>query len=434
MLKHYSTRRLLLSVLLLSAGVPNVRADLPYEQEPINYSKTAPNDPVARLQKALDAGSIKLDYDEHFGYLPAVLKQLNVPVSSQSLVFSKTSFQRSRISPRTPRGVYFNDDVYVGFVQNGEVMELSAVDSRLGANFYSLAQEKTDTPQFVRHTDNCLVCHSSSRTSEVPGHLVRSMFIDRSGQPVFSAGTYTTNHESPFSERWGGWYVTGKHGRMSHMGNALVVNTERPEKIDRAEVANTIDLSKRFNPSAYLSRHSDIVALMVLEHQTHMQNLITRASFEGRIALHYNDTMNKAFKESAENRLESVTRRLNNAAESLLKYLLFIDETRLEDPVIGTADFAREFAGVGPRDRQGRSLRDFDLQTRLFKYPCSYLIYSDAFDKLPADVKTHFYRRLSEILTEQDQTPAFAKLTTADRMAIYEILRDTKQDLPEYWK
>lgn len=410
------------------------RADFPYEQEPINYSKTPVRDPVAKLQEALDSGSKSLDYEPHFGYLRSVLKELQVPVSSQALVFSKTSFQRSRIAPKTPRAVYFGDDAYVGFVQHGDVLELSAVDPRQGAIFYSLSQEKVERPRFVRHSDNCLVCHASSKTSDVPGHLVRSVFTDRAGQPIFSAGTYYTNHESPFNQRWGGWYVTGRHGQSLHMGNSLFSEQTSPDKADLTPGANVVDLSDRFDTSRYLSPHSDLVGLMVLEHQSHLHNLLTRSNFDARSALWYNAALNKAFNEPADHRSESTVRRLRNAAESLLKYMLFVDEARLADPIEGTAEFAAEFAARGPRDSQGRSLRELDLQTRLFKYPCTYLIYSPSFQELPEEVRSHFFQRLHEILTGQDQKPEFQRISASDRQAVLEILRDTLPNLPDYWK
>lgn len=425
-----------LLVAALAAGPPGgaVRADFPYEQEPINYSKAPVNDPVAKLQAALDAGTARLEYEPHFGYLRSLLQELDTPVSSQSLVYSKTSFQRSRIAPRTPRAVYFGDDAYVGFVQHGDVLEITSVDPQQGAIFYSLSQEKVDKPQFVRHTDNCLVCHASSKTSDVPGHVVRSVFSDRAGQPIYSSGTYNTNHDSPFGQRWGGWYVTGRHGKSVHMGNQLFSEKEATDRADLSTGANVVDLSDRFDTSKYLSPHSDIVALMVMEHQTHMHNLLTRSNFDARSALWYNQALNKAFGEPEGHRSESTQRRLKNAAESLLRYLLFVDEPRLTDAIEGTSPFAQEFAAQGPRDARGRSLRDLDLQTRLFKHPCSYLIYSPSFRSLPAEVREHFFHRLYEILTGRDTKPEFQKIAAADRQAILEILRDTLPDLPAEWR
>ncbi|MFM9069513.1 MAG: hypothetical protein ACKOUR_19590 [Planctomycetota bacterium] len=410
------------------------RADLPYEQEPINYSKATPTDPIARLQKQLDDGQQTLAYDDEHGYLKSVLKHLRISPSSQVLVFSKTSFQRHHISPRTPRALYFQDDVYVGWVQQGDVLEFTAMDPQLGAVFYSLSQQPSQTPRFVRQTDNCLVCHSSSKTADVPGNLVRSVYPDRTGLPNFGAGTYNTNHDSPFQQRWGGWYVTGRHGKQRHLGNVYAPDREHPDRLDVEAGANLTDLSTRCDVRPYLTPHSDLIALMTLEHQSHMHNLITRSSYDARMALWYNASLNKAFGEPAEHRTESTTRRLKHAAESLLRYLLFVDEPPLTEPIAGTSEFAAEFSRLGPRDRQGRSLRDFDLQQRLFKYPCSYLIYSDGFRQLPGEVKEEFYRRLNEILAGRDGKPEFAKISPANRQAIREILCDTLPDLPEYFR
>jgi len=404
------------------------------EREPINY-KTAPTDNVvAALQKRLDAGKAKLKFVDDHGYLPAVLKQLNVPESSQVLVFSKTSLQRDRITPNTPRAIYFNDDVYVGFCLRGDVLEVSAVDTNLGTAFYTLDQQPTQEPRFVRQTETCLTCHATSATGGAPGHIVRSVFTDRTGLPILSAGTHRTNHASPLSERWGGWYVTGTHGKQSHMGNWVVRNEKNPEAEGNAAGQNVTELKSRFTVANYLTPHSDIVALMVLEHQTECHTLLARAMIATREARHYEVTLNKSLREPADKKWDSVTRRIEGAGDQLVKYLLFTGEAKLEGSVAGTSAFAKEFAARGPFDKNGRSLRQLDLSTRLFKYPCSYLVYSKAFASLPADVKGYTLRRMYEVLTGKDKTAAFAHLTGADRTAVLEILRDTLPDLPDYWK
>jgi hypothetical protein len=418
-----------------SLAVPELaaRAEIPFEHEPINYLTAPVHDPVALLQGRLESKKTALRHDDRQGYLRSVLKQLNVPVSSQVLVFSKTSFQRTRIGPDTPRAIYFNDDVYIGFVQGSDVLEFSAADPELGGTFYLLEQAKTPTPSFLRQTHDCLQCHASGKTLDVPGHLVRSVYPEESGQPAFNAGTFSTSHESPMAERWGGWYVTGTHGKQTHMGNVLITDHEHPEKLDTKAGANLTDLSGKFDTSAYLTPSSDIVALMVLEHQVKMHNLITLANYQARIAVHYSKAVNKALGEPEDTISETTARRFQGPAEDLVKYMLFVDEAPLTDPVRGTTSFAKDFASRGPRDRQGRSLRDFDLQTRLFRYPCSYLIYSRAFDALPAPVKDHIYRRLWEVLSGKDTSEAYSRRTPEERKAILEILRETKKGLPDYW-
>ena len=405
-----------------------------FEREPINYETAPVDNPVSRLQARLDMGETKLDYDDRVGYLKSVLRELNVPESSQMLVFSKTSLQRHRIAPKTPRAIYFNDDMYVGFCQHGDVAEFSAVDPQLGVVFYTLDQEQTDKPKFTRHNDNCLLCHASTQTRSVPGHLVRSVYVDPVGFPVFAMGTHRIDHTSPLAKRWGGWYVTGTHGEQTHLGNLIVSGKQVREPVDNTKGHNVTDLGELLKTSAYLTPHSDLVALMVLEHQAETHNLITRANFTAREALHAEARLNKDLNEPEGHRWQSTTTRIQSAGNELVKYLLFSGEASLTAKLQGTSSFADEFAQRGPRDPQGRSLRDFDLERRLFKYPCSYLIYSRSFDALPREAKDFVYRRLYEVLNSADQSKDFAHLSAADRTAIREILIATKPDLPDYWK
>jgi len=412
-------------------------ADGALDSEPISYSSPDTDNPVGRLQERIDRGEATLEFDPAQGYLRSVLDHLDIPVSSQGLVYSKTSFQRDQISPATPRAIYFGDDAYIGWVQHGEVLELSAIDPQKGAIFYVLPQKPVERPQFRRQTHECLQCHESGMSQQVPGHFVRSVYPDRRGQPILSAGTFVTRDESPLRERWGGWYVTGTHGRQRHMGNLVVSERSpafRPEDVDLEPGANLTSLAGLCNTKPYLSPHSDIVALMVLEHQTQTHNLLTRANHLTRVALRDEKSLNRALGRDENERLESTTSRIRSAGEPLVRQLLFSDEAVLSDPIVGTSQFAHEFSERGRRDSQGRGLRDFDLHKRLFRYPLSYLIYSDAFDNQPEELKDYVYRRMWQILRGEDATGKFAHLTEDDRRTVLAILRETKRDLPEYWK
>ncbi len=372
------------------------------DQEPIAYSKTAPTDAVAQLQRQIDAGAVTLPFDPAHGYLPAVLDALHVPKSSQGLVFSRTSLQVDHIAPWTPRAIYFNDDVYVGWVQGGPIMEVATADPVLGGVFYTLSQEETERPHFERQTHTCLQCHdSSSSTGGVPGFIMRSVIADRYGYPVMVDSGATTD-ATPIDKRWGGWYVTGTLGNPAHMGNVFVPKLAQeignvPQYLSQTKVVSTADvtsLKDRFDVDPYLTPHSDAVALLVLAHQTSVHNLITRASYEARLAGDHLDA------------------RAKSAADRLANALMLVREASLPAPVKGTSSFAAEFAAMGPRDRQGRSLRDLDLTDRVFKYPLSYLIYSDSFNALPEIVKTYVYDRLRTELPPD----------------VRQILRDTKAD------
>jgi hypothetical protein len=368
------------------------------------------SDPVVDLQTRIKNGQARLTFDSTRGYLLSVLKQLNVPISSQTLVYSKTSLQSERISPKTPRALYFNDDTYVAWVQDASAIEIMSVDPKRGANFYMLGQEDDGKPYFELITGHvCSACHYDQSVKKfVPRLSFLSVIPDETGNVE---GTYpiTTNDQSPMEERWGGWYVTGTHGSQRHLGNVVLKSPRTPlgnlTGIDVSKSSNVTDLSSRFDTSRYPSPHSDIVALLVLAHQVDVQNLITLASAQPDA-------------DPKEN------------GEPLVKAMLFSGAAPLKAPVKGTSSFAAEFVSRGPRDSRGRSLREFDLQTRVFRYPLSYMIYSSSFAEMPEKVRTYVYRRLNEVLSGSDQSRDFANISRADRAAILEILRNTKPDFP----
>ena len=266
------------------AFASSLQAEDDFDRPPISYSASSPVNCISRLQNRLDRGELELGRHDTFGYLPAVLKALDVPTESQMFVFSKTSLQVRYIAPRTPRAVYFNDNVYVGYCQMGDVLEISAVDPQLGTVFYTLDQQPDATPRFERRIDNCLICHSSSRTEGIPGHLVRSLLTDAAGQPIYSAGSRAVDHTTPVDQRWGGWYVTGTHGSQKHLGNLVIRTRVVPEPVDNSAGQNVFELTDRLDVRKYLSPHSDIVALMILEHQVLVHNRLTKAIFDTRQA------------------------------------------------------------------------------------------------------------------------------------------------------
>jgi hypothetical protein len=386
---------------------------IPIDHPAIQYDARPLDDRITRLGRDLLSGKIHLTKGPE-GYLPGLLQALGVNPDSQTLVFSKTSFQAARIEPRNPRALYFSDDAMVGFVRGSDLLEVAGLDPKQGMIFYSF-NGATNPPSFDRR-DACLQCHTSPGTLGIPGLLIASSYTDASGMPAFRGAQRITDDRTPFEDRWGGWYVTGTHGGMRHIGNAVGHDSAHPEVLDLHDSQNVTSLAKRFDPQGYLSGLSDIVALMTLEHQTRMTNLMIRVGWEARIA----DPAAKA--------------QFETDLESLVTYMLFADEATLRGPVVGVSTFTKTFAARGPRDRQGRSLRDFDLQKRLFRYPLSYMVYSEAFDGMPAEVKERIYRRLYDVLTGRDQSDKFKRLSAEDRRAVLEILRETKPGLPEYFK
>ena len=420
-----------LGVLIWLVGSDSpARAQLDFEGPPVSYGKQPTTDRVAQLAEALAGGELALEEDAKFGLLPAVLNALDVPADSQTLVFSKTSFQLHKISPGRPRALYFNDDTYVGWVQGSDIIELAAADKDQGAVFYTIEPNAAGEPRVLRDQGQCLICHASSRTQGVPGFIVRSVYSTPAGRFVSGSPTYVTDHSSPFDERWGGWYVTGTHGAMRHLGNVTCTDESRPGWIDPEQGDNLTALPSRVRPASYLTPDSDLVALMVLEHQTQMHNWLTRASYEARTAAYQDRGINEALDRPRDFESESTGRRIASIGEKLVRYLLMADEFALSSPVSGTSDFSKTFSQRGPHDAEGRSLYQLDLNSRLFKYPCSFLIYSEQFDALPDRVKRFVGQRLHTILLSDEAVKGYEQLSPEDRKAIAEILGQTKS---EFW-
>jgi hypothetical protein len=395
------------------------------EHPAIEYSTAPPADAVSELNRRIATGALTLAFDRDKGYLPAVLQALRLPKESQIAVFSATSFQADKINAQNPRTVYYNDSVAVGWVRGG-LMEVAAQDPRRGPVFYALEQRPPSLdgaagpPQFKR-SGECLECHRSWETLAVPGLMVLSTFPPTTRNGYASGGV--TDHRTPLSQRWASWYVTGRPGSNRHMGNKLI-----PSQTDTSAPAVLSSLDGRIDLKGYATPYSDIVALMVFEHQTHMTNLLTYIGWEGRVAeFEGRGKIAPADRAAAPAKIDEIAR-------DLVDYLLFVDEAPLAGKIEGTAGFTEMFAAAGPRDKQGRSLRQLDLDRRLMRYPCSYMIYSPLFDGLPAIAKDAIYRRMWRILSGAEKETSYTRLSPADRRAIVEILRDTKKDLPDYFK
>ena len=392
---------------------------IPLDHPAIQYAQATGEDPMARLDKKIDAGQVKLDYAaKGFGYLPALLKNLDINVDSQVLVFSKTSIQAKHISPATPRAIYFNDNVSVGFVRDGDVLEITSLDPKKGIQLYGMDAEKGDKPDLSRR-DDCLECHQGPATLGVPGLMISSVHPSTGVRGNEHGNSFITDDRTPFAELWGGWYVTGTHGSQTDLGNNTnLVDPVHPGGPAEGDTQNLTSLAQFFDTSKYLAPTSDIVALMVLEHQTRMTNLMTRIGWDVRIAQH-------------DGKLKTDETQLNAEIDEMVRYMLFRDEAPLKAPVTGVSTFTKTFPERGPRDKQGRSLRDFDLKTRLFRYPLSYMIYTAAFDGMPDVARERVYRRLYDILT--GKVAVENPLLPADRSAILEIVHETKPGLPAYW-
>lgn len=380
----------------------------------VQYYSRPVTDPVHQLNQKIQDGTVQLKFDGPQGYLRSILQALNIPVESQLVVFSKTSLLARLISPPHPRSVFFNDSVTLTWIPGEPFVELAAEDPQQGIIFYAITNKPVEKPVLKRHNGDCLNCHYTLASVGVPGMLVRSVLTAENGTPLSYLGDTFPDHRSPFSERWGGWYVTGKRVPPGHRGNARVSIEEKSKSSVIAKAPDPHSLEGLLDSTDYLTPYSDVVALMVFEHQMHAMNLLTRTGWEVR-----------AHPGSSEV--------LNSAAVELADYLLFVDEWPLTGKVEGNSGFTERFASRGPRDGQGRSLRQFDLEHRLMRYPCSYMIYSPAFDGLPPELRAAVYRRMWQILSGQEHGGKYTNLALADRQAVVDILRETRAGIPEYF-
>ena len=224
------------------------------------------------------------------------------------------------------------------------------------------------------------------------------------------------------AERFGGWFVTGSRDAGGHLGNRVPALEGRP----RGSLASVAGL---FDPDGYRAASSDIAALLTFSHQTHMTNLLTRASWEARAAdpaLHPGAAGHDVARCGGAACAASPT--------EVVDYMLFVDEAPLPGPVRGGSGFAERMSARGPRDRRGRSLYELDL------------------DAAPAEVSVQLpdllagVRRAAAAGEDADlpsgcgrccrarrDEPRYRSLSRADRQAVVEILKDTKPDLPAYF-
>jgi hypothetical protein len=400
-----------------------------YEQPPINYSATQPHDAISRLQARLIAGDAKLNGNDR-EIVQTLLRELGVRAESQLLVFSKTSFQRSRIRPDQPRALYFSDTCYVGWVPGG-LIEITTIDPQLGPIFYSFDPEPKER-KFVRDS-NCMTCHGGTFVRGIPGVFARSLFPSETGEPLLHHGSEVVDFRTAFTNRWGGWYVTGKHGAALHRGNVLAHEKNDQLVVDLKRGANLTDLSRFFDTDAYLEHGSDIVALLIFEQQTAIQNTITRASLECRRMLEYQKALQRDLKEPVTEELtyDSVKRVFDGDAKDLVDDLWFKDEAELPAGLEGSPGFQKAFVADSRHAKDGNSLKDLDLKGKLFRNRCSYLIYSESFLALPQQLKQRVYARLGQALHPKNPLPEYAYLGADERARITGILRKTH---PEFAK
>jgi hypothetical protein len=410
----------LLSILpgiLLAASVCAEPSYKNFDEPPHNYHTAPLKDRFTKLKADLESRRIPLDDSSEKAFVISLLKALDIPATSQMLVFSTTSLQLRFITPRNPRAIFFNDGLYLGYIPGAKI-EILSMDPELGAIFYMFDIPRDSRPIAVERSERCVNCHTKEDTGFVPGIVIKSVIPGPTGGTLKTFRKEQTGHAIPFAERFGGWYVTGDRGMASEWGN--VIGRYSGDNISKT----VIRPGELFDFAKYPVATSDILPQLVHEHQAGCANRILQASYRARTAF-FLDKGNLTPAHYAE---------LDEQARTVVRYLLFAEEVPLPAGGIeGDPAFKADFVKGGRMAPGGTSLREFDLRTRLFRNRCSYMIYSPEFQGLPARMKQQIYLRLREALSVEKPLKEYAYLPAVEKTAIRTILKGTLTDLPPGW-
>jgi len=384
---------------------------------PHDYWTKPLGDRFTKLKTEVEAGRVVLDgAGGEIAFLTSVLRALEVPVTSQMLVFSTTSLQLRLITPANPRALYFNEDTYIGYIPGGK-LEVVSIDPALGAIFYILDIPRGAEPFRAERSNRCANCHVAEDSGYVPGLVVKSVLPGVRGGSLETFRKAQTGHAVPLKERFGGWYVTGVERLGPHLGNVF------GQYVAGGELQKVpLEPGTRFDFARYPVATTDVLPQLLHEHQVGFVNRAVAATYRTRELV------------AAGKATDTVLTELDGMARAFTRYLLFADEVPLvRGAVVGDAAYRNDFLRTRRADARGASLKDFDLQTRLFRYRCSYMIYSAAFTGLPPEMKQRVYRRVWQALNVARPDPEYAYLPTAEKQSIQAILRATLKDLPTGW-
>ncbi len=422
---------LVLLVLLTLAPLSAQVAFNDYQLPPHEYYEGDSQDPVSLLVRRIEAGEKTPDFSSQRAFVDWLLAELEIPAASQTMVFSRTGLQRQVVSPHNPRALFFNDETYMTWIPGGMV-ELASYDPHRGPLFFLLQGSDDPKPEKVNFNrrESCLNgCHAGSATNYLPGLLARSLHVDAEGNPtaVDKAGIVInaiSNHENmfhtmPLKERWGGWFVTGGHEAADHIGN-LVVPSRGATPVPAPALAET-KASYPHGPS------SDILPLLVQDHQIGLLNTLYESLYRWRTALHLANEKRAADGEAPLVQLEAGSiADLMPKFDKSVKQFLFAGEAPLPGGgIVGDPAFIEAFRATRVEDAKGRSLRDFDLKTRLMKHRCSHMILSRQFQGMPEEFRSILLGRIREVLTARPAPAGFDHLSDDERAALLEILGET---------
>lgn len=402
-----------------------------YELEPHGYFSKEAKDPVTLLMKRVQQGEVQIKEPNGKPLVERLLRELGLDRDTQVLVFSRTSLQRREVSYSNPRALYFNESVYLGWMPDGRI-EIASFDPELGPIFYFQRELDDKSSPLLERTRSCLGCHAGDATNFLPGSLGRSVYPDQSGRSLRSIDDYRrSGHHIPLHDRYGGWFVSGNHGSMRHMGNAIASRKGGKITIDREQYANIEKLDRFFSTDAYPAPGSDIAALLVFDHQVTMHHRLVEAAYRARQSLFDSKLDPGETDVSKLNEGRSIDEFIEGR-DKVVDYLLFREETPIPE-VSCDPGFRRAFNANRITDSRNRSLKDLQLKGRIFENRCSYMIYSPTFEQFPPMLKGAIYERIHEILTAPGPIEGFEYLGKAEKRRILEILHETKDDLPAGW-
>jgi hypothetical protein len=416
------SRFLALPLFLMISAAPAAETKEPrvvdFKAAPHSYLEAQPKDRFAELQEKVQKGEVKLDTTNDKAFLTSLLEALNIPISSQIMVFSASSLQSEIINPRNPRSLYFNEDTYIGWVPNG-LVEIIAADPEMGPIFYVYDRLRPGGPvPGVQRSTKCMNCHAGNATRRLPGLIAESLLVSQAGSSLETYRRDVQGHQIPLEDRFGGWHLTGDHNLSSHKAN--VMGLARNGKIEKTAVppGQFSDLGLHLLPT------SDILPHLIHEHQIGFENRLVYAIYTVRQLKHENRGMlGGAAKAEIEER-----------AQELARYIMFADEAKFPSRgITGDPAYAQDFLRDRKVTKAGLSLKDFDMKTRMFKHRCSFMLYTDTWKQAPKELKERIYYHMALYLREQPDSQ-HAHLSPPERMAIRGILKETMTDLPAWWR
>lgn len=389
-----------------------------FKAPPHNYLERKPEDRFAHLMEKARQGEVRIDTSSDKAFLASLLTALDIPVSSQIMVFSASSLQSEIINPRNPRALYFNEDTYVGWVPGG-LVEIIAADPQLGPMFYVFNRLRLGGPvPDVQRSTKCMNCHAGNATRRVPGLIAESLLVSRAGSSLETYRHDVQGHQIPLELRFGGWHLTGEHHLTTHKANVMGVPQNGKNEIVPVEPGQYSNLSLHLLPT------SDILPHLIHEHQLGFENRLVYAIYTMRQIKSENRSLPSA----------AAKAEIEERAQELARYITFADEAKFPAKgITGDATYAADFLRDRRATRAGLSLKDLDMRTRIFKYRCSYMLYTDTWKQAPRELKERVYYHLALYLRDQPDA-AHGHLPPAERLAIRAILKETMNDLPAWWR